>query len=268
MAPIPPLSELASDIKQKYVHYEDAFFKTAKGEVLKAKEHPAIVAGVAVTAAFILMRGPRRFLIRNTLGRFQSEETKFLKAEKNVNGLKLSVDLTKRESKKLLERSALAEKEMQQGHTELLKARDQLHRLTKSFQRAEAQSSDLMEDLREIPLWEAIRLRAEVASTASLLKQEKNSLNKRMTKLSDMGIPTGQLGQARQAGQWRKPGQGNFGRIGRSGAATSVGIEEEEEEAISCCSLRLIRAPLVMIAKQQKTKGRRSTLAMVECLIF
>lgn len=47
-------------------------------------------------------------------------QTKFLKAEKNVNELKLSIDLTKRESKKLLERSALAEKEMLQGRSELM----------------------------------------------------------------------------------------------------------------------------------------------------
>lgn len=44
----------------------------------------------------------------------------FVKAEKNVKELSTSVDLMKKESRKLLERAALAEKDMKYGHTELM----------------------------------------------------------------------------------------------------------------------------------------------------
>lgn len=47
-------------------------------------------------------------------------QAKFLKAEKNVKELNVSVDLMKNESKKLLERASLAEKDMKHGRTELM----------------------------------------------------------------------------------------------------------------------------------------------------
>ena len=70
--------------------------------MMRVREHPAQAAGLAITAAFILMPGifrflpllplhiffkllilsqhfvgPRRFLFRHTLGRLQSEEVSF-----------------------------------------------------------------------------------------------------------------------------------------------------------------------------------------------
>lgn len=47
-------------------------------------------------------------------------QAQFNRAERNVKDLSLSVDLMKKESKKLLERAALAEKEMKHGHHELM----------------------------------------------------------------------------------------------------------------------------------------------------
>ena len=48
------------------------------------------------------------------------EQAIFSKAEKHVKELNLSVDLMKKESKKLLERAALAEKDMKYGYNELM----------------------------------------------------------------------------------------------------------------------------------------------------
>lgn len=47
-------------------------------------------------------------------------QAQFLSAEKSVKELKLSVDLMKKESKKLLERTLLAEKDMTYGHNDLM----------------------------------------------------------------------------------------------------------------------------------------------------
>ncbi|XP_002523392.2 RGS1-HXK1-interacting protein 1 [Ricinus communis] len=169
--------------------YEDSFFNKIKEELMIAREHPVEVVGVAVTAGFLLMRGPRRFLFRHTFGRFQSEEAKFLKTEKNVKELNLSVDLMKNESRKLLERASLAEKDMKHGHTELMDAGSQIQRLAKSIYKVETQVAGLMDGLREIPGRDALKLRAEVATMASALKKHKSVLDKRIMKISELGIP-------------------------------------------------------------------------------
>ncbi|KAE8710349.1 putative Nuclear pore complex protein [Hibiscus syriacus] len=112
--------------------------------------------------------GPRRLLFRNTLGRFQSEEAKFLRAEKNVKELNLSVDLMKKESSKLLERATLAEKmDMKHGHEELLNTGGRIHHLAKSVYKVEAEAADLMDGLREIPGRDALKLRAEASRAFS-----------------------------------------------------------------------------------------------------
>ncbi|WMV08931.1 hypothetical protein MTR67_002316 [Solanum verrucosum] len=108
-----------------------------------------------------LRAGPRRFLYRQTLGRLQSEEAKFIKAEKNVKELGLSVGLMKKESKKLLERASLAEKDMKRGHSDLMVAGNQIQSVAKSVYKVEGQAADLMDVLREIPGREALKLRAE-----------------------------------------------------------------------------------------------------------
>lgn len=173
----------------KFNSYENTFFSKVKEELLTAKDHPAAAIGLALTAGLFLMRGPRRFLFRNTLGRFQSEEAQFLRAEKNVKEFSFSVDLMKKESRKLLERASLAEKEMKNGHTELLDTGIQIQRLAKSVYKVETKTADLMDGLREIPGRDALKLRAEVASMTSILKQQRAVLDKRIMKISELGIP-------------------------------------------------------------------------------
>lgn len=173
----------------KFNSYENTFFSKVKEELLTAKDHPAAAIGLTLTAGLFLMRGPRRFLFRNTLGRFQSEEAQFLRAEKNVKEFSFSVDLMKKESRKLLERASLAEKEMKNGHTELLDTGIQIQRLAKSVYKVETKTADLMDGLREIPGRDALKLRAEVASMTSLLKQQRAVLDKRIMKISEPGIP-------------------------------------------------------------------------------
>ncbi|KAJ0021492.1 hypothetical protein Pint_31482 [Pistacia integerrima] len=197
----------------KYTAYEQAFLNKVKEELKGAREHPGPAVGIALSAGVLLLRGidvliltlacfqesnwqflvfsagPRRFLFRHTLGRLQSEEAKFVRAEKNVKELNLSVDLMKKESKKLLERASLAEKDMKRGETELLNAGSQVQRLTKQAYKVETQAADLMEGLREIPGREALKLRAEVASMASLLTRQRVALDKRIMKISELGVP-------------------------------------------------------------------------------
>ncbi|KAK9273578.1 hypothetical protein L1049_018388 [Liquidambar formosana] len=183
------LQDFIPHMKSQYITYEDAFFKKVKDELMSAREHPAVAGGVAIAAGLLLMRGPRRFLFRHTLGRIRSEEAQFVRAEKNVKELNLSVDLMKKESRKLLERAALAEKDMTRGHTEIMNAGSQIQRLAKSVYKVEHEAADLMDGLREIPGRDALKLRAEVASMSSLLKQQRVALDKRILKISELGVP-------------------------------------------------------------------------------
>ena len=171
-----------------YRTYENAFFTKIKG-LMSAREHPASTLGIGLTAAFLLLPGPRRFFIRQTFSRLQSEEAQFVRAEKNVKELNLSVDLMKKESKKLLERALLAEKDMKYGQTDLMDVGSQIQSLSKSVHKVESQAADLMDGLREIPNREALKLRAEVASMASVLKRQRSVLDKRIMKISELGLP-------------------------------------------------------------------------------
>ncbi|KAJ4971991.1 hypothetical protein NE237_005090 [Protea cynaroides] len=182
------LQDFIPQLKSHYKAYEDAFFTKIKDELMSTREHPAVAGGVAVMAGLLLMRGPRRFLFRHTFGRLQSEEALFVKSENNVKELSLSVDIMKKESKKLLERAALAEKDMEHGHSELRNAGNEIQRLANSVYKVETQAADLMDGLREIPGRDALKLRAEVASMASLAKQQRSALNKKIMKISELGI--------------------------------------------------------------------------------
>ncbi|KAG2263141.1 hypothetical protein Bca4012_015220 [Brassica carinata] len=172
----------------QYKTYENAFFSKVTEGLINAKEHPAAAAGIGLAACLVLMRGPRRFFFRRTLGRFQSEEAQFFRAEKHVQELNMSVDLMKKESSKLLERSALAEKDMKRGLSELMDSGNNIHSLAKSVHKVECEAADLMDGLRQIPGREAIKLRAEVASMTSLLRQKRIALNKRIMGMSELGV--------------------------------------------------------------------------------
>ncbi|KAL3518900.1 hypothetical protein ACH5RR_021489 [Cinchona calisaya] len=176
-------------LRGQYSTYEDAFFRKVRDELTSVREHPAVAGGIAGTIGLLLMRGPRRFLFRHTLGRFQSEEAKFIGAEKNVKELNLSLNLMKKESGKLLERAALAEKEMKRGQTDLMNAGGQIQSFARSVHKAEAEATDLMELLREIPGREALKLRAEVASMASHLQEQRIAMDKKIMKISELGLP-------------------------------------------------------------------------------
>ncbi|KAL3693482.1 hypothetical protein R1sor_007133 [Riccia sorocarpa] len=168
----------------EYKVYEDLVFGKLKEGVWAAIEHPNITYGVGITGALLLMRRPRRFLYRNTVGRLRSEEQMVLSADKQVKDMRQSVDLLKNEGKKLEERAKLAEEELTRGRTKLKNTGSQLRSLVSSVYKTESQARRLMDDLRELPGREALRLRAEVASMASEAKQQRTSLNKRVVKIA------------------------------------------------------------------------------------
>ncbi|KAJ9555323.1 hypothetical protein OSB04_009937 [Centaurea solstitialis] len=172
----------------QYRNYEDLVINKIKDQITIAREHPTMSAGIAITAGLLLLRGPRRFLFRRTLGRFQTEEAQLTKATNNVHHLTISVQLMKKESEKLLERAALAEKDMKYGYNELRNAGGEIKSLAKSAQKVEGQANDVMGILREIPGRKALELRGEVANMAKSLKDKRLAMNKRIMRISELGV--------------------------------------------------------------------------------
>ncbi|OIV94227.1 hypothetical protein TanjilG_09382 [Lupinus angustifolius] len=172
----------------QYRTYEDAFLSKVKDGMVVARENPALGAGLAISAALIAMRAPRRFLYRHTFGRFQSEEARYASAEKSVKDLNQSLELMRNESKKLLERTTLAEKDMKYGYNELMSTGTKCKKLAKSLYKVEARAADLMDRLREVPTRESLALRADVASMVSTLKRQRSALDKRILKISELGL--------------------------------------------------------------------------------
>ncbi|XP_057857247.2 RGS1-HXK1-interacting protein 1 isoform X1 [Cryptomeria japonica] len=175
-------------IRNQYIVYEDAFFRKLKEGLFIARENPTTTFSVAAGLGLLLMRSPRRFLFRHTIGRFQSEESLLANAENKVKDLRQSVELLKNESKKLQERATLAEEELKRGQTKLKHAGNQIQSLVRSVYKTETQASRLMDNLREIPGREALKLRAEVASMASDAKSQRSSLVKQVSKITNHGI--------------------------------------------------------------------------------
>lgn len=175
-------------LKSQYSIYEDAFFGKLKEGAVIAREYPLSTCTVAAGIGLLLMRSPRRFLFRHTIGRFQSEESLLANAENKVKDFRQSVELLKNESRKLQERATLAEEEMKRGQMKLKNAGNQIQSLVRSVYKTESQATGLMDSLREIPGREALKLRADVASMAYEAKQQRSALVKQVLKITNNGI--------------------------------------------------------------------------------
>lgn len=175
-------------LKRQYSIYEDAFFGKLKEGAVIAREYPLSTCTVAAGIGLLLMRSPRRFLFRHTIGRFQSEESLLANAENKVKDFRQSVELLKNESRKLQERATLAEEEMKRGQMKLKNAGNQIQSLVRSVYKTESQATGLMDSLREIPGREALKLRADVASMAYEAKQQRSALVKQVLKITNNGI--------------------------------------------------------------------------------
>ncbi|XP_008781206.2 RGS1-HXK1-interacting protein 1 [Phoenix dactylifera] len=182
------LQDYMPSVQAWYKDYEDAFVKKFKDQLMIARDHPTETFGVVVAAGFVLMQGPRRFLVRNTIGRLLSEQDRSAKAELCLKELSQSVDKLKKDSKNMLLKASWGEQDLQRGHTKIRAAGREIQRLANSIYKIESEAADLMDGLRALPGRTALQLRAEVASMASDLKTQRRELNKRIMKISELGI--------------------------------------------------------------------------------
>ncbi|KAJ1297346.1 hypothetical protein BS78_01G368400 [Paspalum vaginatum] len=190
--PLRKLQSFTPGLWSQYKAYEDAVVENTKGTIADAlvlvREHQAEAIGCATVAGLILFKGPRRFLYRNTFGRFKTEKDLLNDAEESMMEYKTSIENLKKESKYTLDKVAIGESDLRRGQTDLRSTGKQIQALIGSIYKAESTATGLMDRLRTIPTRQSLELRAEVASMASDLKNQRYVLQERINKISEYGV--------------------------------------------------------------------------------
>lgn len=190
--PLSKLQSFATCMRSQYKAYEDVFVERAKVTIsdalVLANEHQAEAVGCATVAGFIFLRGPRRFLYRNTLGRFKTEKDLLNDVEESMIEYKTSIENLRKNSKYTLDKVVIGESDLQRGRTDLRSTGKQIQSVIGSIYKAESTAAGLMDRLRTIPTRQSLELRAEVASMASDLKKQRYVLEQRVNQISEYGV--------------------------------------------------------------------------------
>lgn len=190
--PLRKLQSFAPGLWPQYKAYEDVLVERAKVTIsdalVLASEHQAEAIGCATVAGFILFRGPRRFLYRNTLGRFKTEKDLLNDVEQSMIEYKTSIESLRKDSKYTLDKVVIGESDLQRGRTDLRSTGKQIQSVIRSIYKAESTAAGLMDQLRIIPTRQSLELRAEVASMASDLKNRRHVLEERVNRISEYGV--------------------------------------------------------------------------------
>lgn len=190
--PLRKLQSFTPGLWSQYKAYEDVFVERAKVTIsdalVLASEHQAEAIGCATVAGFILFRGPRRFLYRNTLGRFKTEKDLLNDVEQSMIEYKTSIESLRKDSKYTLDKVVIGESDLHRGRTDLRSTGKQIQSVIRSIYKAESTAAGLMDQLRIIPTRQSLELRAEVASMASDLKNQRHVLEERVNRISEYGV--------------------------------------------------------------------------------
>ncbi|XP_078160475.1 chromosome-associated kinesin [Carex rostrata] len=186
--PLNKIEELIPSVRSQCDAYVDQFVSTVKGNIKLVEEHPVEAAGVTTVAGLVLMRAPRRFLIRNTFGRFKTEKDLLNEAESRMKQLQNSLEGLKKTNSGILKKTEFGEEDILRGIANMRSSGKQIQSLVNSIHKAESSAADLMHRLRSLPGRESIELRAEVASMVSDLKNQRRELEQRIFNISELGV--------------------------------------------------------------------------------
>ncbi|KAK4267902.1 hypothetical protein QN277_024625 [Acacia crassicarpa] len=176
------------DLKSDYNAYEELLFGKIKEGVHIASSHPIITCGAAASLSFVVLKRPRRFMYYNALRLFVSEEALIKRATLQVGELRQVIESIKAESEKLEKRALHAEEEFLRGRTKLRQAGKQIQSVIQSAYKIERKARGLKDILGDLPKREASHFRSQVSKLASEAKNERNTLTKEVSKISNYGI--------------------------------------------------------------------------------
>ncbi|KAL4857290.1 RGS1-HXK1-interacting protein 1 [Chlorella vulgaris] len=207
-------SRLTQFYETGLAHYEateqQALDAVKQGIRFVKHEHPQASMAAGVAAFFVLLPGPRRFLFRQTIGRFRSEEAMFRSAEQRYASLKETVEGQQGELQKLQasdgcapvvslsststaaafralllqERLQLAELEYQRGRSKLKSTAGELESLASRVRSSNKVSKSLVRDLRELPSKAALQLRSDAATAAATASGQAKVLDKALWRVA------------------------------------------------------------------------------------
>ncbi|PKU66928.1 hypothetical protein MA16_Dca018931 [Dendrobium catenatum] len=201
--PLQKLQGIMHEVKLQYKAYEDAAVQKVKDGFVIVTEHPAAASGAAIFSGLLLMRaidniGLRKveeeFTGRDPEGfcgvkRYGDSKAQLSKVDSGLKELGPSVEKLKKDSKNMILRASFGEEELQRGRTKIRDAGKEIQRLVKSIYKIESQAADVIDGLRVIPGRDALKLRAEIASMTSDLRQQRRDLDRKILKISEHGIP-------------------------------------------------------------------------------
>ncbi|GAB4819078.1 hypothetical protein N2152v2_006124 [Parachlorella kessleri] len=151
-------------------------------------EHQNESLAAAAVLAAVVLPGPRRFLLRNTIGRLRSEEAIYKSSELRATSLADKLEGQHKELQKLQERLALAQEEYQRGLSKLRQTASELQRLSGRVHSSEKTARALLGDLRQLPSKAALQLRADVAQAASVANSQRSEIEKMVIRLAKQGV--------------------------------------------------------------------------------
>ncbi|GAQ81224.1 hypothetical protein KFL_000740240 [Klebsormidium nitens] len=172
-----------------YKQYENLVFDHLQKGVYWSFSHPFAAGASSLLLLSVVAKGPRRFLVRNTVGRFWNEEALLSSAERRVEALRQDVGLLKQEREKLDERVNLGLVEFQSGYQKLRDAGARVSSLSRTVMKTENRAAGLKDDLRELPARQAIKLRADVATLEAEAHAYRKALEKRLASLARLQVP-------------------------------------------------------------------------------
>ncbi|PSC72249.1 Uncharacterized conserved UCP022280 [Micractinium conductrix] len=172
---------------QQFVDTGKAHYEATEAQALDAfragvrfvtKEHPEASLAGGIAAAALLLPGPRRFLLRNTLVRFRSEEAMFRSAEARYAGLVERVEAQQGELAKLQDRLHSAETEYVSALRSLKSAAGDLQSLGSRAEGSSKAARGLVSELRQLPSKAALQLRSDAANAAAAAGSQAKAVEK------------------------------------------------------------------------------------------
>ncbi|KAI9078485.1 hypothetical protein K1719_039581 [Acacia pycnantha] len=193
------------DLKSDYNAYEELLFGKIKEGVDIAASHPIITCGATAALSFVVLKRPRRFMYYNALrlllvkssnrsqpcrrgAQLERSEALIKRATLQVGELRQLIESVKAESAKLEKRALHAEEEFLRGRTKLRQAGKQIQSVIQSAYKIERKVGGLKDILGDLPKREASHFQSQVSKLASEAKNERNTLTKEVSKISNYGI--------------------------------------------------------------------------------
>ncbi|GMH44989.1 hypothetical protein BSKO_12946 [Bryopsis sp. KO-2023] len=142
----------------------------------------------AFSTAMIVFPGPRRFLVRQLLRPFRSEEAMYRSAERRLENLKTNWGGYGKEGEKLQKRMEAAVEEFNRGQHKLKATSKQLSSFSRTLDKEIRGAETLLNDLRYMPSRPSLAMRSEVANKLADLKKQKRDAENNIYSILRKGI--------------------------------------------------------------------------------